>query len=490
MLVAGGLSIAACGGSSSSSAAGSGAGSGEPGAAITVVPVDVDGASSSGGDIDNGSGDIGSGSGGGSASIVGQGCESAGEGAAADVDGEQAVCTRMMGDGKLIWAWPDGTIGTPGAGMSDASLAQMFSAGSCDPASDVDRYSTSIVDPASISYLYPLGGMLGSHITPVDHVYVYFPEPPDTSVAPDTYSISTPADGRVVAVEDFQLSNGYPYPDHRIVIEHSCDLYSVFIHVGELRGALADAFADGILGEPVPVTAGDVVADDSANPGFDFSTFDSDVSLQFANPESYGQAEQWKPYTADPLAYFPDDVRTAFEQRSLRVDAPLGGRIDWDLAGTARGNWFVDGTNGYRGVGTQAASYDNHGEVAHGYWDTHLAMAPHAVDPSAFIYSIGDWEGCPCQFLGVGNPDPASIVPSDVPTVIELVRFSYENADGTMMNASAPTKGYRLAPAGAVVGLLAVQVHDDGTMTVEKLPGVTSAAAFTGFGEGAQVYVR
>ena len=40
-------------------------------------------------------------------------------------------------------------------------------------------------------------------------------------------------------------------------------------------------------------------------------------------------------------------------------------------------------TNGYRGKGDEKASYNNHGKVAHGYWDTHLAFAPDAVDPKS-----------------------------------------------------------------------------------------------------------
>ena len=502
LFVLAGTVTAACGGSSGNQVATSDPGRTEATAAgVTVEQAASQGTAAGSGDVgsgsDNGSGPAmgggaGNGSGGGSGVTVGQGCDTAGEGATAAASGGEAVCTRMTGDGKLIWAWPDGSIGaTPGAAPAgDGSLAGILGAGDCDDSFTVDRYTAPIVDPALVSYIYPLGGMLGTHITPIDHVYVYFPEPPGVSAAPERYGITSPADGRVVAVEDFRRSNGYPYPDHRIVIEHSCSLYSVFIHVGELRGALADEFADGALNAPVPVAAGDLVADDSTQPGFDFSTFDADVQLDLADLDSYASFEQWKPYTADPLTYFPDDVRSAYEQLSLRVDAPLGGRIDWDLPGTARGVWFVQGTNGYRGLGDQAASYDNHGKVAHGYWDTHLAMAPDAVDPTAFVYSIGDWEGCPCQFLAVGNPDPASIAPSATPTVLELVEFSYANADGSMMDASRPTKGYRLVPGTQVVGLLAVQLHDDGSMTVEKLPGVTSAASFTAFGQGAQTYVR
>jgi len=41
-----------------------------------------------------------------------------------------------------------------------------------------------------------------------------------------------------------------------------------------------------------------------------------------------------------------------------------------------------------------------------------------------------------------------------------------------------------------VAGVLAVRVNADHTITVEKRPDLKSAAAFTGFGPGAETYWR
>ncbi|MFN8023096.1 MAG: hypothetical protein U0Q03_16335 [Acidimicrobiales bacterium] len=481
------LTIAGLLGACSGSSSGTPATTSSPGEAVVVEP-----AAATGQQGDQGAtGDAGqAATSQGGTPLIGTSCDQAGEGTTtSDGDGE-LVCTLMMGDGKLIWAWPDGTISADGpasASGGSSDLADVFGGGTCDESSTVDRYSSPIVDPATVSYIDPLGAMTATHITPVDHIYVYYPDGP---MAPDTNRVLSPADGRVVAIEDFQASNGYPYPDHRIVIEHSCSLYSVFIHVGELRGPLADALVDGHLAEPVPVHAGEQIADDSADPNFDFSTFDQSVVLDLANPASYSLAEQWKVHTANPFDYFPDDVRAAYEQLSLRTEAPFDGRIDWDLPGTAMGVWFVEGTNGYRGMGDQTAAYGNHGDVAHGYWDTHLAIAPDSVDRSSFVWSIGDWDGCPCQFTSVGGVDPSTIVASDTPTVVQLVERTYVQADGSPMDPAHPTKGRRVQAGTTVVGLLALQVHEDGSMTVEKLPGLTSPEQFTGFGPDALTYVR
>jgi hypothetical protein len=418
------------------------------------------------------------GSGPGGGAKLGAGCETAGT-------KQAGLECRTMSDGMLIWANLDGSIGAPTGAMS---LAQgLAGPKGCDP-NGPTRYSAPMVDPATVSYIYPLGAMTTTHITPVDHIYVYYPE--GTRPA-GTYRITAPADGTVVDIQDFQKSNNYPYPDHRIVVAHSCRLFSVFIHVGPLSPALAAAFTDGTLRAPVAVKAGDLLADDSANPGFDFSTFDEEVRLKLANPASYYGAEQWKPFTAGPFSYFPAEVRAAYERLSLRTEAPFDGRIDWDVPGTAQGIWFVQGTNGYRGVGSQSASYDNQGKTARGYWDTHLAIAPDAVDNSAIVFSVGDWDGCPCQFMAKGNGiDPKTLTAGAAPTVFELVEFRYVNADGSRMNESKPTKGYRLVPGDKVAGLLVLQVEPDGSMRVEKLPGAASSSAFGGYGPKALTYVR
>ena len=400
-------------------------------------------------------------------------CEQEGE-RTQDSGGSELLC-QVMGDGKLAWR-PEG-----GGGGGGGTISQILGS-ACDPNSKVTEYAAGIGDASKMSHIYPMGGMLTTHITPIDHIYIYYPENSETPAPDGSYLVTSPADGKIVGLEDFQETNNYPYPDFRVVIAHSCNLYSVFIHIGKL----SEGIAKGSV-----VTAGQTIADDSQSPGYDFSTFDQNVKLTFANPDSYSQMESWKSYTANPFDYFPAAEKSKLEAISLKATAPFDGKIDWDQEGTAQGNWFEEDSNGYRGKGDQTASYDNHGKVAHGYWDTHLAIAPDAVDNKSFIYSIGDWEGCPCQFMSVGNVDPKTITSSaSAPTVISLVEYEIKNSDGSAHNPNKPKKGYTLSGSNKVVGLLAVQVNADGTMKVEKIPGKTDAKSFTDFSENARTYVR
>ena len=432
------------------------------------------------------------------------GCSNEGD-TAQTSDGTPLQCL-LNSVGELMWdAAPTPTTLDAGS-IADATSTTMAQSGQsgatgipltsilggeCDP-NGPTSYSAGIGDASQWSHVVPLGAMVGTHVTPVDHIYVYYPKGANNS-APGTFKVTSPADGTIVRVEDFQKSNGYPYPDYRIIIAHSCDLYSVFIHVGKLQGpaeaAAADASRNGSWSGSIAVNAGDVIADESQNPGYDFSTFATDAMVDLLNPDSYREKETWKPYTANPFDYFPSDITAAYEAKTLRTAAPIGGTIFYDVAGTAQGIWFVKGTNGYRGVGDESANYDNNGKVARGYWDTHLAFAPDNVDPSAFVYSIGDWQGCPCQFMSKGNVNPTSVKAGGEPTVVDLVEFSYNAPDGSRMDPSQPVRGYKLAPGNKVVGSVAFQVNDDGSMTVEKRPG-KDAASFTGFSADALTYVR
>ena len=397
-------------------------------------------------------------------------------------------------DGK--YAWHPAMGGGGGGQSAPTTVADVFGKDKCSGTST--ELTAGIIDPAKVSYFVPLGLMFSSHITPIDHIYAYFPSNRGQPIEKPagTYQVTSPAAGKIISVEDFAKSNGYPYADYRIVIAHSCNLFSVFIHVGKLTGPAAQIAsqvgASGGWGGAVAVKSGEAIADDSERPGFDYSLFDGTKKLTgFANLKSYSEAETSKPWTADILQYLPNNLRGAYEAKFLSTASPIGGKIDWDKNGTAQGNWFVEKTNGFRGLGDQGAAYDNHGKIAHGYWDTHLAIAPDAVDRNTTVFSIGDWEGCPCQFISKNSSvTGTSITSASGVVIVELTEFSFRTPAGAEVSPSEPTKGYVLYSSGNVVGLLALQVQSDGNMKVEKLPGKTDKSQFMGFSSAAKIYTH
>ena len=82
------------------------------------------------------------------------------------------------------------------------------------------------VDLSKIEFILPMGGMIGNHVTPIDHQYYVTPDFGwAESRQVDVYS---PADGKVTSI---QHMGNFDYDDYRFVVEHSATLSSVYIHV-------------------------------------------------------------------------------------------------------------------------------------------------------------------------------------------------------------------------------------------------------------------
>lgn len=432
-------------------------------------------------------------------------CKASGPKTAKSAKGITLECQRGA-DGKYAWhpAQGSGSGNGNGGGNGNSGKSPMASnslqniMGNMQCKGNSSTLTAGFIDTSKVDYFVPLGSMTSSHITPIDHIYVYYPNKNGqvAALAAGSALVTSPAAGNIISVEDFSKTNQYPYADYRIVVAHSCSLYSIFIHVGKLVGP-AEAIVKQLGGRgswsgSIPVKAGDSLSDDSEHPGFDYTLLDGNKKLSgFANYQSYAEQDSWKPWTADVLSYLPANLKAAYESKFLSTTAPIGGKIDWDKPGTAQGNWYVKNTNGYRGLGDNGASFNNHGKIAHGYWDTHLAIAPDAVDRTATIFSIGDWEGCPCQFVSKSlDVTGTSITQSSTPTVVELTEYTLTSADGTPSDFMHPARGYKIKSTGSVVGLLALQVQSDGSLKVEKLPGKTSKSEFTGFSSAAKIYTH
>ncbi len=197
-----------------------------------------------------------------------------------------------------------------------APLSHVFTRGQCQGEGDV-WFTIAPADPSQLSHIFPLGLMTGAHVTPVDHQYYYWAT---HDVPPDAYPVVAPADGVVVQVD-------FMHDDYRIIMEHSCDVYTIWIHLEVLSGPLAHLHgtlrSNRHAFERIPVSAGDVIALDGGTPGFDFSVYDQRVVLPgFLRPESY-RAEPWKIHTVDPFEYFVEPVRSQLLAKNVRQVDPL-----------------------------------------------------------------------------------------------------------------------------------------------------------------------
>ena len=221
----------------------------------------------------------------------------------------------------------------------------------------------------------------------------------------------------------------------------------------------------------------------------DFNIFDGTQWLSgFVNPYSYLTGDTWKPYTADYLQFFTDDIRTAMEKQLQRTSAPRIGKIDQDIAGTAAGNWFLAGTNGYGG--NLMTAYENATTQVMGsvlgkntYAWNHLAIARHEVDTSKWILSTGwykDSKGDPAQFLinlTAGQVAPDKLTASSGVVIYTLSQYSYIYPPGTPARVDGSAEpypvGYTLG-SGTSLGSLVIQVNNDNSLSIEFGSAFTS----------------
>ena len=337
----------------------------------------------------------------------------------------------------------------------------------------------------------PYGMMVADHVTPIDHAYlgvISLAIPQASRTANDYIAVTAPADGVITELS----SLGSP-SSHRVVINHGCNIYSVYMVLNKATGVLADSFSklsnNGFMSLSIPIKAGEEFGRQRDNM-LDFNIFDGTQWLSgFANPYSYLTQDTWKPYTADYLPLFTDDIRAGMEKQLQRTSAPRIGKIDQDVIGAAAGNWFLAGTNGYGGNLTSA--YENTtvqvpgGSVSgkNTYAWSHLAIARHEVDTSKWILSTGwykDSKGDPVQFLinlTAGQVTPDKLTASSGAMVYTLSQFSYIFPTGTPARVDGSSEpypvGYTLG-SGTSVGSVILQVNSDNSLSIEFASTFTS----------------
>jgi hypothetical protein len=335
------------------------------------------------------------------------------------------------------------------------------------------------VDLDKIAFIIPLGGMIGSHVTPIDHQYYVsydFEKGNEADVDIDVYS---PGDGVVTQIQHMNVAAGddpIAIDDFRLVIEHSQEISSIFIHIDKLSDKIAAV--DPGLGKyayvNVDVSAGEIIGKYGGS--VDYNIVDENVLLPFVNPDSYS-GEDWKIHCPDPFDYFNETIKKKMIEKCLRSHIPIGGKICYDVDGRLIGTWFEDGTNGYAGVDKDR------------YWASHLSIVYDSIDPNAVIVSIGTFVDSARQFAVKNNsPDPANITVNDGLVFYDLVDFEYIKND-TVWNRTSLVKGLKVRESDFVRGVILLQLIEDRKLKVELFPN-KSSEEIKGFTDNTVIYIR
>ena len=425
------------------------------------------------------------------------------------------LMTAICKNGKVSYVLATDVPKTPASGYTSRpdwypTLAQILGGPSakeptCSPSSI--KFTSPILPLDQLAPSIPYGYMVGGHVTPIDHAYIGLKSLSKSAsqlTSADYVAVTAPADGVITEVSNLGSPNS-----HRVVIDHGCNVFSVYMVMNKVTGVLASlasqASNNGYLKANVKVKAGEEFGR-QAETMLDFNVFDGTSWLSgFQNPQAYLTQDAWKPYTADFLPFFSSDIRSAMEAQMQKTSSPRVGKIDHDIAGTASGNWFLAGTNGYGGRLT--SDYENatamlgSGSVPgkNDYSWSHLAIAPHQVDTKAWVFSSGWWsdpKGDADQAVLVvasGQVAPDKLTAASGMVVYKLAQLSYAPPAGVATNppgSMAPWPvGYTVV-TGRDRGVVALQVNADGSLSLELNTSLSSISGFTAFTSAKRTYNR
>ena len=425
------------------------------------------------------------------------------------------LMTAICKNGKVSYVLATDVPKTPASGYTSRpdwypTLAQILGGPSakeptCSPSSI--KFTSPILPLDQLAPSIPYGYMVGGHVTPIDHAYIGLKSLSKSAsqlTSADYVAVTAPADGVITEVSNLGSPNS-----HRVVIDHGCNVFSVYMVLNKVTGVLASlasqASNNGYLKANVKVKAGEEFGR-QAETMLDFNVFDGTSWLSgFQNPQAYLTQDAWKPYTADFLPFFSSDIRSAMEAQMQKTSSPRVGKIDHDIAGTASGNWFLAGTNGYGGRLNSdfenATAMLGSGSVPgkNDYSWSHLAIAPHQVDTKAWVFSSGWWsdpKGDADQAVLVvasGQVAPDKLTAASGMVVYKLAQLSYAPPAGVATNppgSMAPWPvGYTVV-TGRDRGVVALQVNADGSLSLELNTSLASISGFTAFTSAKRTYNR
>ncbi|MBX4190860.1 hypothetical protein KW794_02115 [Candidatus Saccharibacteria bacterium] len=350
------------------------------------------------------------------------------------------------------------------------------------------QFGTSPMAPQDIGSILPYGGMVGAHVTPIDHMYfspIVFNSPRDT------YEVRAMADGLITAIGErtqqvTDVNNGAPKKaEYQIKFWYSCDFASYYDLITSLSPRLKAEFDThknngGYAGLQIKVKEGEVVGRIGGQT-LDFAVYDYKKILPgFIVPEHY-LAESWKVHVVNPFSYFKEPVRSQLLALDPRQAPPREGKLDYDKDGKLVGTWFKEGNNGFAPTNGQVTSP----------WRAHLSFVYDSIDPSTLTISIGDYGGQSEQFFVKSNsPDPADISTSSGLVKYELTQRSYyRSSTGQNWDNMHVFTDIVARPGPVTQGVALAQMTSDRKLKFEASPGKT-ATQVTGFDSKAIIYER
>ena len=350
------------------------------------------------------------------------------------------------------------------------------------------NFGTSPMDIKDIGIILPYGGMVGAHVTPIDHMYfapVIFNSPRDT------YEVRAMADGIITSISERTQNVGdgnngtAKLAEYQMKFWYTCDFASYYDLITSLSPRLKEEFerynnGSSTANVNIKVKEGELVGKIGGQT-LDFAVYDYTKILPgFIVPEHY-LAESWKLHVVNPFIYFEEPIRSQLLELNPRQSEPREGKIDYDIDGKLVGTWFKEGNNGFGSTGGENASP----------WRGHLSFVYDSIDPSALIISIGDYDGESKQFAVINNtPDPATIEIKDGLIKYELAFIDhYRSGTGEQWDRTRAYPDIKTRANSFTQGVVLVQLTEARKLKFQVFPGKNSSEV-NDFDENVIMYER
>lgn len=372
--------------------------------------------------------------------------------------------------------------------LSPVEAGKRLTRGNCE-GKGAEKLSVSPMNLEDIGVLIPYGSTTGGHVTPIDHLYFY---PADFESAPDTYEVYAQADGTIYYLDEnkyFVEESAEVEGDYAIKFSQTCThlyWYGLLSSLSpRLQKALGGSAKEGETYSKyvnIPVKEGELVGYIGGRT-LDYGVLDTTKPLGgFISPELY-EIEREKIFTADPFDYYTKELAELLQRKNVRTAEPLGGKIDYDIKGKLRGNWFLEGTYGYAGFPPNVEDRRN-------YWRGHLSIYPDHIDPGTTIVSVGDFEGESKQFAVLEDIDPSNVGVGDGIIKYTLTQINYVTPDGGSWDGFSTVKGLRLEKKGDFIeGCAIFEMPREQKLKAEFISRA-SCDGVDGFSSDVRVYER
>jgi len=381
----------------------------------------------------------------------------------------------------------------PGQREAKTSTAEQegknYSNGKCS-GNEVKKLTHLPLDAENITNVLPYGGVVGAHIMPISHAYIW---PGKQGDPRDKYNVYAMADSTLYSISSRSInvdSNRPKQAEYQLGFSVSCVEFYYYDLMTSLTPELQKALDSHPAQDPrgnsvgvnIPVKAGQLLGKIGSQT-LDYAVWDFNKTLTgYVVPEHY-DGDKPRTHLVSPFDYVTDDVRQALLSKLVRSVEPLAGKVDYDIDGKLIGGWFQDGTGGYSGTSGNNGSFR--------YWAGHLAIVPDDIDPTMMLISTGTYiSDKEAQFAIAPEANDPKTVGVDTGLVkYDLFQIDHIKADGSPWNRFDPSPGLKGKPSGQSSGCALFQLVETRKLKVEFTPGKVCASTL-GFSAAFKTYGR